>query len=285
MENQQGPRKATDVLLDLENKVDTLLNIIKSQDLNIKVLSNKLNMLMEKMEKQTSAGAFVNSTPQFTAEAINAAAPPHFATPQTPAADKQIPIFSEYQLPLEEAPVGFRRTSRPETYAGDDSYLQKPATASVKFPTQVPKPPPGRSPQNPAVPPEDWAPSKPPEIVVPPPPVVRSQGSETPAAMLAPSPQPRGNIGTIPVEQRVVDKNNKTIFLADVDITDHQTAQQVYKTRTNGAGKWMASLPIGNYRVTITKRESVTKQKVEVVQDIQVDGRESPLTLPMMIIK
>jgi hypothetical protein len=47
----------------------------------------------------------------------------------------------------------------------------------------------------------------------------------------------------------------------------------------------MASLPIGAYRVLIRKRESLTKEKLEAAQDIQVDGSQSPLDLPIMIIK
>ena len=47
----------------------------------------------------------------------------------------------------------------------------------------------------------------------------------------------------------------------------------------------MASLGIGNYRVTIRKRENVTKEKIEAVQDIQIDGSVPKLELPMMIIR
>ena len=41
------PRKATDVLLELEAKINLLLDIVRSQDLNIKVLSNKLNVFID----------------------------------------------------------------------------------------------------------------------------------------------------------------------------------------------------------------------------------------------
>jgi hypothetical protein len=91
--------------------------------------------------------------------------------------------------------------------------------------------------------------------------------------------------GQIPVMQRCVDKNGKSLFLAPVEIVDLSTGQPVFKTRTNGTGKWMASLGIGAYRVTITKQASMNKEKLEAVQDIQVDGAQSPLELPMMIIK
>jgi predicted phage tail protein len=91
--------------------------------------------------------------------------------------------------------------------------------------------------------------------------------------------------GIVPVEQRVVDRNGKSVFLADVEIMDVSSGEQVSKSRTNGTGKWMAALPLGNYKVTVRKLESLTREKVEAIQTIKVDGTESPLKLPMVIIK
>jgi hypothetical protein len=272
LENQ-GPRKATDVLLELESKVDTALSIIRAQDLNLKLLSNKLNSLIEKLDKQPELKSFVNRAPQFTVEAVQtSAAPPQFAQPAP--VEKQVPIFSDYKLPVEEAPLGFRRTSRPETYSGD-VYLPKPVEPkpaeppAVKFPTQVVKAPPGRT-------------AGPAEVMVPP----QATKQPPPQSSTPPTqPQAQANKGSVPVEQRIVDKNGKSVFLADVEIVDLTTGDQIFKTRTNGAGKWAAALAVGSYRVTISKRESLTKQKVEVVQDVQVTGMESPLMLQMMIIK
>jgi len=42
---------------------------------------------------------------------------------------------------------------------------------------------------------------------------------------------------------------------------------------------------MGIYRVIIRKKESVTKDKVENIQTITVDGTTSPLKLPIVIIK
>jgi len=271
MENQ-GPRKATDVLLDLESKLDSALSIIKSQDLNIKLLSNKLNLLIEKMDKQTVAASFVTK-PQFTVEAVQNVLPPQF---MQPAQDEEtnVPIFSEHKLAVDAAPIGFRRTSRPETYAGDNAYLQKPPQEPVKMPVQTLKPPPGRNENsNVTVPQQAMN-----QGIVPNNPITKPTAENK-------LPQEQLNQGAIPVEQRVVDKNSKSVFLADVEIVDLKTGNQIFKTRTSGAGKWAAPLSIGNYRVTISKRESVTKQKVEVVQDISVDGSHSPLILQMIIIK
>ena len=47
----------------------------------------------------------------------------------------------------------------------------------------------------------------------------------------------------------------------------------------------MESLPIGSYKTLIKKRDAMTKEKVEVSQDIQVDGMSSPLELQTLIIK
>jgi len=177
-----------------------------------------------------------------------------------------VTVAPENALPMEREPQGFRRTSRSETYSGDDIYLKKPTSTAVvapKFPTQIPK-------------------LMEPEVVVP------NQATKfteipPPGRTKADVPAPSGN--TIPVMQRIVDKNGKSVFLADVEIIQTENMQTVTKTRTNGAGKWMASLPIGQYRVFVRKRESLNKEKLEIVQDIQVDGSKSPFELQTMIIK
>jgi hypothetical protein len=305
---EQGPRKATDVLLEVESKVSMLLDIIRAQDLNIKVLSNKLNDVIGRLDKQQVA------PPKIIVETVQTPVQPPMMPPtftQIPPGDpdRTIPVTAESKLPQAETTQGFRRSSRPETYAGDNSYLPMPAE-EMRMPVQLPKmppgrqmpnaPPPGRSPGNDVtamVPPEAANPRNNKKGVFAPPnpkgSPVAPMGSLNP--MMAPPQmeeqgpsvheQMHAAQGQIPVMQRCVDKNGKSIFLADVEITDLSTAQPIFKTRTNGTGKWMASLGIGAYRVTISKRASMNKEKLEAVQDIQVDGTQSPLELPMMIIK
>lgn len=270
----QEPRKATDVLLDLESKVDSLLGIIRAQDLNIKVLSNKLNDVIGRLDKQQAG------PPRITVEAASTPTP-QVTLPtgfvQIPAGDPErtIPITAESKLPQAETPQGFRRSSRPETYSGDNAYLPRP-DLDVRMPVQLPKG------ANTAPPPQS-------EIIVPP--AATNRNAKVPQApppmpeMNEPQAQPQASVGAIPVMQRCVDKNGKSIFLAPVEIVDLSSGQTVFKTRTNGTGKWMASLGIGAYRVTITKQASMNKEKLEAVQDIQVDGAQSPLELPMIIIK
>jgi hypothetical protein len=279
----QEPRKATDVLLDVESKIDIVLGIIRSQDLVIKVLSNKLNDVVARLDKQQAG------PPRITVETVQTPPPPSIVPPgftNIPAGDPErtIPFLAESKLPQTQTPQGFRRNSRPETYAKDKPPAQPP---EIQMPVQMPpgmRPnagvaPPGRgNGQEVAMPPQATAPLK------------RGQ-----SAVMAP-PQPVGqppiadeqapaSTGNIPVTQRCVDKNGKSIFLANVEIVDLSTGQNIFKGRTNATGKWMASLGIGGYRVTIRKLESVTKEKIEAVQDITVDGSKSRVELPMLIIK
>lgn len=269
MENE--PRKASEVLLDLESKLDVALNLVRIQDLNIKILSNKLNNIIELLEKK------VVVPQKASAEATNTVQTSPFQQSFALDSEKEIPISSEFGLPVENSPNGFRRTSRPETFSGDNMYLPKSSSdVKPKFPVQMPKAPPGRA----------QAGSPPPgresEAVVP---LAATQMQTT---IPVPKQQSRTqNIvqNAIPVMQRIVDKNGKSVFLADVEITDLASMQVVFKTRTNGTGKWQASLGIGDYRVLIRKGASSTKEKIEVGQNIQVDGTQSPLDLQAMIIK
>jgi hypothetical protein len=294
------PRKATDVLLDVESKVNTLLDIVRSQDLVIKVLSNKLNDVIGRLDKQQSG------QPKIVVEAVNTAparaaiVPPGFDQIPAGEPERNIPITAESRLPESSSPQGFRRSSRPETYAGDNAYLPHPEQ-ELRMPVQLPKmpsgkqnanpPPPGREPSS------DMSVMAPPEamanprnnkrgVMAPPNPFGSGVGqSQQNPQMEEERPAPLSAQGQVPVMQRCVDKNGKSVFLAPVEITDLSNGQIIFKGRTNGTGKWMASLGIGGYRVVITKQASMNKEKLEAVQDIQVDGTQSPLELPMMIIK
>lgn len=272
------PRKASDILLELEQKLDTALNIIRTQDLNIKILSNKLNTILEALEKKIVE-------PKVMVEAVNAARVPVSPIQQMGQFDpeRQVPVVAETKLPVEVEPQGFRRTSRPETFAGDDAYLpQAPAAIEPKFPVQVPnmpKPPPGRGPMS--APPGRTVEAT---VVAP-----TQKPAPTPEAPPMP-PMPQKQQVTVvqnavPVMQRVVNGSGKSLFLAEVEIIDLASMQQIYKTRTNGTGKWVASLGVGEYRVVIRKFEAATKEKLEVTQDIRVDGSQSPLELQTVIIK
>lgn len=276
----QEPRKASEVLVELETKIDALLGTIQSMDLNIKILSNKLSEVMKSLDKQQA------SPSRIVVEAVQAPSMP--TAPQAvfgkmPGVDpeRSIVVMADSKLPEVEA--GFRRTSRPETFSGDGSYLKR---AGVPAPHETPlgpgnrlmkpQPPPGRSGN---------------DIPEAPPLVPKNKAAQSPFLTTTKQEQPPtgmteiNNNNVVPVEQRVVDRNGKTVFLADVEITDLDSGKQVSKSRTSGTGKWMAALPLGQYKVVIRKLESITREKIESVQTVVVDGSESPLKLKMVIIK
>lgn len=272
---EQEPRKATDVLLDLESKIATLLGTIKTMDLNIKVISNKMNELNEVMKGLSQQAA----APKVMVEAVHTTSVPNQAvnvfgiTPMPVDPARAIPVTAESKLPAEDQPVGFRRTSRADSYAGSDDYLKRdgvpPPHNDLTKPSPGNKPPPGRTVGEP----------------LPVQPVPKNKAATPPTNSPPKVPTELDTHGIVPVEQRVVDRNGKSVFLADVEIVDTISGEQVSKSRTNGTGKWMAALPLGNYKVTIRKLESLTREKVEAIQSIQVDGHQSPLKLSMVIIK
>lgn len=250
------PRKATDILLEIEVKMNSVLDLVHALDLTNKINSNKLNEIKERLDRQQ----------KITVEAVQNIPLPSSNLPvgftHIPAGDpdRVIPFLAENSLPQTDAPQGFRRNSRPETYVDDKNNF--PSYESTKpapnLPSEI-----MATPSNKKTPP----PISPPQNTAPPEPfVAQAQGQ-------------------VPVMQRCVDKNGKSIFLADVRITDLATNSIVVKTRTNGTGKYMAALAIGNYRVEINKQGSSLKDKIEAIQDIRVDGSQSKLDLPMLIIK
>lgn len=103
-----------------------------------------------------------------------------------------------------------------------------------------------------------------------------SRPEASPKAPQVAVPQTTGK--KIPVFQSVVDNTGKIIFLADVEvITEDRTL--VLKTRTTAAGKWQGSLNPGKYTVTIMKRETGNRKKLEYIKEFVVPTTDAPLEL------
>lgn len=207
-------RKATDILLELENKVNALLVLANSQDLLIKIMSNKLNKLLDEQN--------VQEQPKFSIESENSTL---------------IKVEGGSSIKMEESPFGDRRTSRDE--------VKNVIKAEAPMPT--------------------------------------IQLEEMPSSPLKEAPSLNGEV--IPLIQRIVDKNGKAVFLADVEIIDSETLKVIAKIRTNGTGKWMYSLNPGKYKIKITKKESLTKSKIESYQEVDVKQGSSKIDLQTFIIK
>lgn len=251
------PRKASDILLSLESDMKQLIALYRSQDLVLKVLANKLSTTLDVMNNL-----------QVVVESLqpNASVKPK----QEIYNPHALKVSSEFQLPVEAAPKGFRRTSRPETYD-----IEKPAVKTP--PRNIPIPPavvqvPAES--------EQFFDYNANVIAQPTVPVVKKPKPEMDQAQTMPSYENK-----IPVQQRLVDKNGKAIFLANVEIFNTQSGNSEFKGRTNGIGKWQAALIPGHYQVKINKQESVSKEKIELVQNIIVDGLSPTQELPVLICK
>jgi hypothetical protein len=214
---ENSSRKATDVLLSIESKIDTVLSLYKSLSFDIKILSNKVNYIIEKQPHEKISQQI--KTTDFSVDDDN---------------NNLVNVKKEDALPVTDYPVGFRRTSRPETYVTDqtDTLITHSSEQDTDF--------------------KDYK---------------------------------SNSLLPVNVVQRIVDKNGKSLFLAEVEIISSNNPSDVIKTRTNAAGKWQAQLTPGEYKVFIRKRESVTKNKIETLQTINVDGTESLLNLDMLIIK
>ncbi len=244
------PRKATDILLSIETLLTQILGETRSKNLNDKLMLNKMGSLLSKLENAPAAMS------------ANQPAPAKLSV----EADYTFTPASE-SLPLEDEPLGFRRTSRPETYATEKQMSQvtkppaPPQPVSILQSKDLAQPHPYQQPA------EDW------------------KTVSMPALPKMQSEEASMNIGRVSVEQRVVDKNGKAIFLANVEIINKQTNKPETKTRTTSTGKWQAVLPPGNYDVKITKSESMSKEKVELRQEIHVDSKNPTHQLPMVIAK
>lgn len=244
MENE--PRKASDILLELESKIDQVLSIMQTQDLNIKILSNKLNTALDLLAKTQS---------KITVEAVNTAPVYRNAEPS----DRAIPIFADNNLMVDNKPQNGRRTSRE---VGPESNAEE----FVKFPVQIPNMPVKHVDKDVA------------DIIVP---------KQTFKKQIAKEPVVKEDIAHnfIPVSQRVVNGAGKSLFMAEVEIIDANSMNQVFKGRTSSNGKWSAALAVGDYRVFVRKLDSISKEKIECKQDFSIDGFKTPFELTSIVIK
>lgn len=254
MENES--RKASDILLDLEYKIISLTKMVGALDLNIKILSNKLNSILDKMAKPAVVA------PKITVEAVNS------------LPNKNIDVSPDSNLQVENSPKGFRRNSR-SAYEGDDAFLP-PKNPNIKennnatlpkLPAQIPVMPTKPANKEPGT---DFFPA----------PIVANKNESEKISLNLKDSSDR----IVPVMQRIVNNTGKSVFMADVEIVSLDTGK-IEKTRTGATGKWSAALKVGNYKVNIKKNESLTKEKIEISQNISVDGKEPRLELQTMIIK
>lgn len=265
------PRKASDVLLSVEAKLDQLIAIYRGQDLVLKVLSNKLNSVIEVVENLKTAKNISMTTEKINID--NDLAQPN--------------LLHDFPITMENNPTGFRRTSRPETYDGEQQIKQKPTKQVVPGPKkQAAQPTQDVQQEKPIILPVQFPNYEPEVKKLPGLESLKKKEVKKQTQQVAQDQERQPSVpgAKIPIEQRIVDENGKAIFLANIEIFNENNDLE-YKTRTNGTGKWQASLGIGKYNVKITKQASVSKDKIDINQPISVDGLSITQVLPVMICK
>lgn len=105
------PRKATEILLSLEEKVNTLVKIVSVYDMNTKIILNRVNKIHAYIE-------------MLEREVVEHAAPKHpTAASQLgepdPIDEGPIETSAEHVITMTDKPMGHRRTPRAETYVSE----------------------------------------------------------------------------------------------------------------------------------------------------------------------
>jgi hypothetical protein len=91
------------------------------------------------------------------------------------------------------------------------------------------------------------------------------------------------NQGKVPIIQKLVDENNKIIFMADVEIYENNIL--VHKTKTNASGKYQALMKPGTYNVVFVKTDKLTKTKQRATTEIIVPDSKSHVELNTAVLK
>lgn len=181
--SDEEKRTATDVLLAIEQKVELLVKLFANNDLNQKLLLDRLNRMVKVMES-----------------------PPEGEEDSDEHLESNEPDFN---FQIEDKPKGLRRTSRNKK--ADEGTL-------------------------------------------------------------------------VQVFQKVVTEDKKPVFMAEVEVVN-ENGSLVHKARTMNGGKWIASLPPGDYVCRIVKKENAQNKRMEYNEKIIVDFQEKPLELPLAVVK
>lgn len=275
--DDQKSRKASDIILELESAVSQLLALAKAQDFNIKIMSNKLNMLIEQAKIQSPQSP-QSITRQPSAEVIEETLPKYL----TDSRANQVLTKPVEPLQVSNGDAVFSRTSRPDILEVKKPDKPIKPKQSTKISIQDPSPPPKEilealARQN-SMQPSNAAKQSGPMAQ----PALEEHEQEFVAFENLTKEQEK--LSTVSVIQRVIDKSGKSVFLAEVNISDMQN-NALHRIRTNALGKWQVALPPGEYKVTLHKREAVTKEKLESYQKIVINGDNGQQILSDLVLK
>lgn len=86
------------------------------------------------------------------------------------------------------------------------------------------------------------------------------------------------------VSQRVLDSNNKSVYMAAVEFKDKKTKELVLRVTTKPHGKYNATIPIGIYEVVISKQASLSRPRLEKTVELNIDGTNKKIELPDIVL-
>jgi hypothetical protein len=241
------PRKATEIVLSIEEKLSTLMKVMYSYDLNVKLVLDRTNKIYKYIER------LEETERQLLLE-----------TEQVPEADQHtINIPAGEKITEAKELVEQRRTSRVSMPV--DNTLAKQNKQAIQVPTNTMS----AVRQSPAEAMRQVSSQQ-------------STHSTDTDATIAPVQASSGR--KIPVMQRITDDKGKDVFMAEITIvgSDKEVAA---KTKTSAVGKWQAQLRPGKYTVNIVKTNTTMKTKTEVSQSIDIPNSNTPITLPVAILK
>jgi len=234
------PRKATDILASIEDKLNTNIKLIYSYDLNVRLVLDRVNKIYNYIERLETAELEMMKQSE-NSEIV-----------EEPKIVNIIP--PEQRIEEAKTTIGQRRGSRtPDASPTIASQQKSDITKHVMTATMQPG---TQASQNTAVP------------------------HQTVSAKQTYVPSDR----KVPVMQRITDHTGKDLFMANITISTMDN-EEVVKVKTNAAGKWQAQLRPGKYIVDMVKTDTATKNKIEGKQEITIHDSNSPITLPIAIIK
>jgi len=105
------PRKASNILLSLEEKVNTLIKIVSVYDMNTKIILNRVNKVyayIEMLEREMVE----NDAPKHLTAASQLGEP-------EPVNEELVETSAEHVITMTDKPMGHRRTPRAETYVSE----------------------------------------------------------------------------------------------------------------------------------------------------------------------
>lgn len=87
------------------------------------------------------------------------------------------------------------------------------------------------------------------------------------------------NVKNINISQRIVDANQKSIYLAAVEIRNPGSKENIVRVLTTPNGKWKASLPPGKYEIFIKKQTSLNRPRLEHNFEINLTNDKNDVEL------